>query len=109
MSARPIPLVVKLHAVILTVLLGVNAWGRVGGRPGVRTAQSGDELAALGLGVVILAVLFFLMLGGKAWARIALGVLTLPLGLMLLWPQAAREFTDPHYTAEPSDGARILR
>jgi hypothetical protein len=109
MSARAIPLSVKLHAVVLAVLLGVNAWARVGGGSGVRTAQSGDELAALGLFIVILAVLFFLMLGGRAWARIALGVITLPLGLMLLWPQAARDFTDPHYTAEPSNEGRILR
>ena len=100
MSARPVPMVVKAHAAIVIGLLIWNAWARMTGGMRVYGSRANDELIGLGLVAVIMGVLFVLMLGGRAGARIALGVLTLPVGLLILWPEAAREFTDPHYSAD---------
>jgi len=109
MDARAIPAVVKVHAILVGVFLGLDAWACLTGRARAPMSRSGDALLGLGLVTVTLAVLFFLMLGGKAWARIALGVITLPAGLLILLPQSAREFTDRYYSAESAAGRRILR
>jgi hypothetical protein len=100
MSARPVPTVVKVHAVLVGGILLLNMLGGGAGRGGA------------GVYVVLLAivgVLFFLMLGGRAWARIALGVLTLPAGLLVLLPQAARDFTDPDYRPDAPAGGGLFR
>jgi len=100
MSARPVPTVVKVHALLVGGLLLVNL---VGGNAG--PAGTGAYVVLL----AIVGVLFFLMLGGRAWARIVLGVLTLPAGLLLLLPQAARDFTDPHYRPDAPAGGGLFR
>jgi hypothetical protein len=105
MSARPVPVVVKVHAVLVGGLLLLNLWGRSAGR----VKPKADEIGAYLLFVVILAVLFFLMLGGRAWSRIVLGILTLPAGLLILLPQAARDLTDPHYRPDATTRGSILR
>jgi hypothetical protein len=97
MSARPVPTVVKVHAVLVGGLLLLNI---LGGRAG-----AGAYVVLL----AIVGVLFFLMLGGRAWARVALGILTLPAGLLVLLPQAARDFTDPHYRPDAPPGGGFLR
>lgn len=97
MSARPVPLVVKVHALLVGGVLLLNI---LGGRAGA------------GAYVVLLAVvgvLFFLMLGGRVWARIVLGILTLPAGLLVLLPQAARDFTDPDYRPDAPAGGGLFR
>ena len=95
MRARPVPAVVKGHALLVGGLLLLNTLAGSAGRAG--TGAAADATAAYLVFFVILGILFFLMLGGRAWARIVLGVLTLPAGLLILLPQAARDFTDPHY------------
>jgi hypothetical protein len=97
MSARPVPAVVKIHAALVGGLLLLNI---LGGRAGA---------GAYVVFLVILGILFFLMLGGRAWARIALGVLTLPAGFLVLLPQAARDFTDPDYRPDTPAGGGFLR
>ena len=108
MSARTVPVVVKVHAVLVGIVLVWNAWARIAARSWITRSHGRDELVGLGIVAVVAAVLFFLMLGGRAWARVALGVLTLPAGLLILWPHAAREFTDPHYSADPVTARRVL-
>jgi hypothetical protein len=108
MSARPVPIVVKTHAVIVAGLLIWNAWARVTGGVRAYRSRANDELIGLALMAVIMGVLFVLMLGGRAGARIALGVLTLPVGLLILWPESAREFTDPHYSTDAASPRKML-
>ena len=107
MGARRIPVVVSSHAAIVGGLLLWNAWGRLAG--GVSGSRAQDELIGLVLMALVLVVLFFAMLGGRAWARITLGILTLPIGLLVLWPQSAREYTDPHYSRDAAQSSRLLQ
>lgn len=104
MNARPVPTVVKVHALLVGGLLLLNILAGSAGRAG-----TGAAAAAYVVFLVILGVLFFLMLGGRAWARIVLGVLTLPAGLLVLLPQAARDFTDPHYRPGAPAGGGLFR
>ncbi len=105
MGARRVPMVVKIHAVLVGGLLLLSLWNRSAG-PGVLKT---DEIGAYVLFLVILLVLFFLMLAGRAWARIVLGILTLPAGLLILLPETARDFTDPHYRPDDVSRGSILR
>ena len=52
--------------------------------------------------------LFVLMLSGRAWARIVPGIVTFPVGLLVLLPRAAREFTSQHYEGNGDDTERRL-
>jgi len=104
MSARPVPTVVKIHAVLVGGLLLLNI---LTGR--AASGAAGDATGAYVVFLVILGILVFLMLGGRAWARIALGVLTLPAGLLVLLPQAARDFTDPHHRLDAPAGGSLFR
>ena len=107
MSARPVPTVVKVHAFLVGGVLLLNFLAGSAGRAGAGAAT--DVIGAYVVLSVILGILFFLMLGGRAWARIVLGVLTLPAGLLILLPQAARDFTDPHYRPGASAGGGFLQ
>jgi hypothetical protein len=106
MRARPVPAVVKIHTLLVGGLLLLNILVGSAGRAGTRAAT--DEIGAYVVFFVILGILFFLMLGGRAWARIVLGVLTLPAGLLILLPQAARDFTDPHYRPDAPAGGGLF-
>ena len=109
-SARPIPPVIKAHAILVALLIGLRAWSLIDSRHGRGFPESAiDDLGGLVIGAILLSVLFFLMVGGRTWARIALGVLTLPAGLLLLLPRSAREFTDERYDPLARDEDRILR
>jgi hypothetical protein len=95
----------KVHAVLVGGLLLLSLWSRSSGRAGLKT----DEIGAYVLFLVIVSVLFLLMLGGRAWSRVVLGILTLPAGLLILLPEAARDFTDPHDRPDAATGGSILR
>lgn len=99
LTRREVPTVVKLHAGITAAVFGLRIWSETnaGGN-----AEPNDAVVYMVL-LAVLAMLFVLMLSGKAWARIILGVLTLPAGLLLLLPQAARDFTDPYYRKKASN------
>lgn len=98
-TSREVPTVVKLHAGITAAVFGLRIWSEANAGP---SAESNDAVAYVVL-LAVLAMLFALMLSGKAWARITLGVVTLPAGLLLLLPQSARDFTDPYYRRKASN------
>lgn len=91
---RAVPLPVKLHAVLVILPLCLHSWSHISGHG--ETPESGEGGTTF-LAVVLVAyvVLFFLMLHGRSWARIVLGVLTLPVGFLLLGPRSSVEFTEP--------------
>jgi hypothetical protein len=101
MSARPMPLVVKVHALLVVGLLVLNLWPISGGTVSRRyRVSSEDQVVAVVIGVLLVAGLFFLMLRGKAWARVVLGIVTLPAGLLILLPRSARAFTEAQYVPD---------
>jgi hypothetical protein len=96
MGARRVPVVMKIHALLVAVSLLFAIWQRAR-RYGGGLSTSDNELWTLVLAAIILTLLFVVMLAGKPWARIALGLLTIPVGLLILLSSSAREFTDRYY------------
>jgi hypothetical protein len=109
MRARTMPAAVTLHAVIVAATLAMYAWRLVSGRAPLRSTRPEEEFAALVVATVVLVALFMMMVSGKAWARLTLGILTLPAGLLILWPASAREFTDEYYSGQVPKGRRTLQ
>jgi hypothetical protein len=103
------PLVVKVHALLVVGLLVLNLWPNSGGTVSRRyRGNSEDQVVAVVIGVLLVTGLFFLMLRGKAWARVVLGIVTLPAGLLILLPRSAREFTEAHYVPDALRTRRVL-
>ena len=91
---RAVPLPVKLHAVLVILPLCLHTWSHVSGQGEPPELRAG-ETTFLAVVLVAYVVLFVLMLQGRSWARILLGVLTLPVGFLLLGPRSSVEFTEP--------------
>ena len=107
-----VPTAIKVHlglqilAVILTGYRFLSRPSRQYWQP--TQAQLIAELVILVFWCLVVAFLYVGLLKKKNWARIALGVWTLPSGLILFLSRGARQFTDPYTAAEVQPGGKVL-
>jgi hypothetical protein len=107
-----VPVAIKVHiglqvlAVILTGYRFLSRPSRQYWQP--TQAQLIAELAILVFWCLVVAFLYVGLLKKKNWARIALGVWTLPSGLILFLSRGARQFTDPYTAADVQPGGKVL-
>ena len=94
----PIPLVVWIHLCIVVLLTLYLGYGYVTRPPRRYTwepseSQQQVESALFWARSVVLVPLYLAFFSRRNWARLAVGIITLPLGLLLLVPRSVRRYT----------------
>jgi hypothetical protein len=91
-----LPRPIKVHATVLAFLLIMNIHDFL---LYAETASAEERhrlewaFIAIVIAIVALFCLYILMLNGIEWARIALGLVTFPIGLLLLVAPSVRQYT----------------
>ena len=107
-ARRPIPPLAWVHLAVVVILTLYVAFGPYGfvTRPPRRyhweatEAQQRAQATFFYLKTLALVPLYLAFLGARRnWARLAVGIITLPVGLLLLIPRSLRQYTG----AIPSD------
>ena len=98
MGSRGIPSLVWVHLAavgLLTLYLGFSDLTRPPRRYHWQPSQSQQQLESglFWFQTVVLVPLYMTFLSRRNWARIVVGIITLPLGLLLLVPKAVRRYT----------------
>jgi len=107
MTWARVPGSIRLHLLITVCLALVRLKGYFSRyqpmMPPDRRAQLEWGLIGSIVVCVGLAALYSLMLNGIDWARLVLGVVTFPLGLILLLAPSARQYTGDQSSYEPEE------
>lgn len=94
----PVPLLAWIHlgvVALLTLYLGYSDLTRPPRRYHWQPSEGEQQLESglLWLRTIALIPLYLAFLRRRNWARIAVGVITFPLGLLLLVPRSVRRYT----------------
>jgi hypothetical protein len=107
----PIPVLVWIHSGLVALLTLYLAYSDLTRGPRRYHWQPSEnqqriESGLFWLRTIVLIPLYLAFISRRNWARIAVGVITLPLGLLLLVPRSVRQYTGA-IPEEPTPGRML--